>query len=83
MKTIKTALALSYVDSGMNPFAAAKKAELAPNALYVALKKRRVEQAERCPCCGQPAPDGFLLPNSTMETIAKYAADVKKVTSTT
>lgn len=51
----KTEQALKYVDEGMKPFAAAKLAQVSPNAVYLALKKRREQLAaglETCPCCG-------------------------------
>jgi len=49
----KTQDAIRLVDEGVPPFQAAKQMELAPNALYVALKKRREKQPlEPCPCCG-------------------------------
>lgn len=57
----KTEQALQFVDEGMTPYAAAKKAGITPTTVYVALKKREAEKAagvERCKCCGQLLPKG-------------------------
>ena len=58
MSTSKTKQALLLVAQGMKPFVAAKHVGLAPNALYVALKKERekLEASGICPHCGQPMP---------------------------
>ena len=53
MEKSKTQQAIDLVDAGAKPYAAAREVGLAPNALYLALKKRREQQnAELCPCCG-------------------------------
>jgi len=57
MEKSKTQQAIELVDAGAKPFAAAREVGLAPNALYLALKKRREQQnAEPCPCCGTLVP---------------------------
>lgn len=53
MEKSKTQRAIELVDAGTKPYAAAREVGLAPNALYLALKKRREQQnVEACPCCG-------------------------------
>lgn len=57
MEKSKTQQAIELVDAGAKPYAAAREVGLAPNALYLALKKRREQQsAESCPCCGSLVP---------------------------
>ncbi|MEY4591768.1 MAG: hypothetical protein RIR18_663 [Pseudomonadota bacterium] len=58
MEKSKTQQAIELVDAGIKPFAAAKQVELSPNALYLALKKRREQQQmAKCPCCGSVVPE--------------------------
>lgn len=59
----KTKDALLLVDRGMRALEAARQVGLTPNALYVAIKRRRDQQAvglERCPCCGTVVPKDQL-----------------------
>lgn len=57
MEKSKTQQAIELVDAGSKPFAAAREVGLSPNALYLALKKRREQQGvEACPCCGTLVP---------------------------
>ena len=51
----KTEEALMYIDEGMTPYAAAKKAGITSTTVYVALKRREANKAAgkvTCPCCG-------------------------------
>lgn len=53
MEKSKTQQAIELVDAGAKPYAAAREVGLSPNALYLALRKRReLVNAEPCPCCG-------------------------------
>ena len=53
----KTQQAIELVDAGAKPFTAAREVGLSPNALYLALKKRRDNLGMKpCPCCGTPVP---------------------------
>lgn len=57
MEKSKTQQAIELVDAGAKPYAAAREVGLAPNALYLALKKRRESMnAKVCPCCGTVVP---------------------------
>lgn len=59
MEQTKTQRALALVDQGMTPFAAAKQIGMAPNGVYLAVKKRREAAAAGladCPCCGTQVP---------------------------
>lgn len=59
MEPTKTQRALALVDQGMKAFAAAREVGVAPNAVYLALKKRREAAAAgfaACPCCGTLVP---------------------------
>lgn len=57
MEKSKTQQALELVDAGAKPYAAAREVGLSPNALYLALKKRREQQnVLACPCCGTLVP---------------------------
>ena len=57
-KQTKLAEAFGYMEQGMNAHAAAVKAGLAPQHLYVAIKKRRL--TERCPCCSSMVEPGKI-----------------------
>lgn len=59
MEPTKTQRALALVDQGMKAFAAAREVGVAPNAVYLAIKKRRDATAAGfvdCPCCGTLVP---------------------------
>ncbi len=59
MELTKTQRAVALVDQGMKAFAAAREVGVAPNAVYLALKKRREAAAAGfvdCPCCGTLVP---------------------------
>lgn len=59
MEKSKTQQAIELVDAGAKPYAAAREVGLSPNALYLALKKRREAAAAgfaACPCCGTLVP---------------------------
>ncbi len=57
MEKSKTQRAIELVDAGAKPYAAARTVDLAPNALYLALKKRRQQMGVApCPCCGALVP---------------------------
>lgn len=59
MELTKTQRALALVDQGMKAYAAAREVGVAPNAVYLALKKRREAAAAGfvdCPCCGSMVP---------------------------
>ena len=56
-KESKLQHAMRLIDEGINPHAAAMQAGLkSSNAVYVALKKKRMESEGRCACCGQLLP---------------------------
>ena len=59
MEPTKTQRALALVDQGMKAFAAAREVGVAPNAVYLAIKKRRDATAAGfvdCPCCASLVP---------------------------
>jgi hypothetical protein len=57
MEKSKTQRAIELVEAGTKPYAAAREVGLAPNALYLALKRRReLQPVESCPCCGTLVP---------------------------
>ena len=51
----KTQQAVALVKAGAKPIAAAKQVGIAPNAVYLALKRERekILKLSVCPCCGQ------------------------------
>lgn len=49
--------ALEYIQQGMNPHAAAIKAQAAPTHVYKALQVARDRAEGKCPCCHQKLPD--------------------------
>ena len=52
--------ALEYVAQGMNPHAAAVKAQIAATHVYKAIKAKRDRDAGLCPCCHQKLPTKLL-----------------------
>lgn len=68
MEISKTQQAIALVDQGVKPFAAAREVGLSPNALYLALKKRREKMnLETCPCCGQVVREGFTVDHAKVK----------------
>lgn len=58
MEKSKTQQAIELVDAGAKPYAAAREVGLSPNALYLALRKRRdLLSSAVCPCCGTMVPE--------------------------
>lgn len=66
MRGEKTKRALELYDGGMNAHAAAVEAGVMPNAVYVALKKRKATVT--CPCCDSKV-ERLLVPDRIVEQL--------------
>ena len=68
----KTKRAIERVENGEKPFAVARDIGMSASGLYVALaRKRKLDAAVKCPCCGSMVEPGQIkVPMTDDYTIA-------------